>query len=216
MPALGYITLAGFLGAIAMLVYDQINMGLVTGSVAMLFWMLLGLRDSYDDPAIPGRRSARISAWAAAWLCLLAGIALFGLPSVVLPKIDPAPFEMEYLRNRATDPRAARRALEEAMARSPRNLELRRQYVLLLRDQFHEPVADQIRLMLSLDKANARPRVEMAMPDSDLPPRERADILRQALELDRQLPADEFKRLPPEMIEQIQQKIRELAPTTQP
>ena len=58
-PAMRYLTLAAVIGAVAMFLYDQINMALVTGPIAMLFWMLLGLADSHDphsaDPHIaPG------------------------------------------------------------------------------------------------------------------------------------------------------------------
>ncbi len=45
--------IAALLGALGMLLYDQINMAVVTGPVAMLFWMLLGLADSHDPAPLP-------------------------------------------------------------------------------------------------------------------------------------------------------------------
>jgi hypothetical protein len=183
--------LAALAGAFAMLIYDQINMALVTGPVAMLFWIMLGAADSYDPPA--GSR-AGFAGWPIAVACVAAAV-----PPLLLNRLDinPAPYEYRYIQlsQPSGNSPAALAALDSAIARDPRNIELLTQRVLF-KQRMKLPIADDIRQILQLDRANARPRIMLAKPESDLPPAERAKILEEALRLDLDLPADEPKRLP--------------------
>jgi hypothetical protein len=185
------VVLAVLAGAFGMLIYDQINMALVTGPVAMLFWVMLGVADSYDAP---GAGKASVAGWPMAILC--AGGAAFPL---ALDRLDlnPAPYEYRYIQ--ASQPggnsQEALAAIDNAIARDPRSIELRTQR-FSFRQHVGLPVADDVRQILQLDRANARPRIMLARPDSDVPAAERAKILEEALELDLKLPADEPKRLP--------------------
>jgi hypothetical protein len=202
-PGMRYIMFAAALGALAMLIYDQINMALVTGGVAMLFWVTLGWGDSQET----GRRY-RGTAAAIALCCLVGAGAVAIAQAQVMPAWDPAPLENAYLTAISKgDDAAAKDALEAAIERSPNSIELHMQHIALLRDRLHQPVAGEIRQVLTMDRANARIRLSLAMPNTDLPTMERANILEQALALDAQLPADELKRLSPESLAQVRQAI---------
>jgi hypothetical protein len=211
-PVLRYVALGGTIGALAMLAYDQINMALVTGPAAMLFWMILGLGMSTRGAPAPVRsRSGRIAAGAAGAVLLAAAVALFSFRWTVEAPYDPARFEYAFIeRMEARDVAGAKAALEQALARYPGSGELRMQHIKLMKDSLHAPVEEEIRELLKIDRANARIRVTLAMEDSDLPPKERAQILREALRLDQALPPEEYKRLPPETIAEVQRKIAQL------
>jgi len=224
-----YIAFAAALAAAGMLLYDQVNMALVTGPVAMLFWCLLALSQRSAGGSAGGSRSAVARspatipaplAIALAAVLLTAGsTALFALTVPVAQNTfpwDPTPYEIAYIqKSSAKDFPAARAALDAAISRAPNDIELRTQRISLYREELHLPVADEIRKVLELDRANAPIRISLAAIDSDLPPRERAAILRQALTLDATLPANEIKRLPAEEISQVEAKIRELDPMNQ-
>jgi hypothetical protein len=211
LPVMKLACLAAGIGAGAMFYYDQINMALVTGPVAMLWWMLLGIGDSFGRADVRGPLK-RAGGWGIGVLGMGAAAILLGM--VWKPMVsgtmpwDPAPWEDKYLVSYAGgDTQGARAALEAALQRAPDSIELRLQYITLLHDVFHEPVAAEIRKVLMLDRANARIRVQLGLMESDLPASERAVILRQALEFDRQLPEDEVKRLPAETISTIRAAI---------
>jgi hypothetical protein len=242
-PGMRGVAAGAAVAAVAMLVYDQINMALVTGPVAMLFWMLLGFADADDAlgvaaPAAAGAEASPLAPASAAparprqWSAvpallastLCTGAALILIMALWQPTLagtmpwDPSPYEAQYARAMAGgDWRSARSALEAALARAPRSLELRMHHISLLRDQLHEPVAPEIRQAVALDRANAGIRLTLALPTSDLPAGERAALLREALALDDQLPADELKRLPAAKREQAEALIRALegSPQTQ-
>ncbi|HVT79121.1 MAG TPA: O-antigen ligase family protein, partial [Phycisphaerae bacterium] len=224
------VAVAGVLSALAMLLYDQVNMALVTGSCATLFWMLLAVGDASrgSDPAKPPRLPGSVSG-----LMALIG-ALATLLFWLLPRgagaIDPAPREYGYVMHfnhlaedldrkdqaaAAGDAARALEALDSAIALSPLNGELYNQRILLNRllarqNLPSEPTADDIRKLFALDAANARPRVDQAMPDSDLPGNERIAALEQALQFDAALAPDEPKRLSDAQKAAIRDKISEL------
>jgi hypothetical protein len=52
-PRSASLAIGGLMGALGMFIYDQINMALLTGAAAMLFWFLLG----FAGAAAPGRRA---------------------------------------------------------------------------------------------------------------------------------------------------------------
>jgi hypothetical protein len=217
-PGTGFLTFAAMSCALAMLLYDQVNMALVTGPVAMLFWMLLALGDSHDSaPAtVP---SPSLAVGVAPGLAASALYSLCGLVSLiwlVIPladqsfDLDSAPYEYAAVRHLvAGENQAALTSLDAALARAPRSIDLHSErYALLV--EMHQPVAEEIRKILSLDRANALPRWRMALPPSDLPKAERIKALKEALEFDRQLQEGEAKRLTPETIAEIQATLRQL------
>jgi hypothetical protein len=209
------ITLAGVIGALGMLAYDQINMALVTGPVAMLFWMLLHLADADYPPA--ARRQPL--GYSLAMIPAVAGLATLVLLAIPILRgtmpWDAAPFEYRFLQAMNTsDPRTAEAAVDDALARSPRAMDLLRERIAL-RQRLHEPIADDLRRAFSLDRANARIRVVYALPPSDLPDAERARALREALAFDAALAPDEPKRLSPEERQRVEEALRALDPQGQ-
>ena len=84
------------------------------------------------------------------------------------------------------------------------------QRIALKRERLKQPVADDIRKVVQLDRANARVRLDVAIPDSDRPASERIALLRQALEFDESIPVDELKRLSPEQVKAANDAIARL------
>jgi hypothetical protein len=217
-----FVAVAGVVGAVGMMVYDQINMALVTGPVAMWFWVLLGLGESFSASAArppaavtPGKPGALWGRIGGVVLCA-AGIGVMGVvwwPTLRGTMVwDPFPFEEQYVRavqGDRPDFAAAKGALDEAIARSPRSTELLRQRVLL-ELQLHEPTAEDVHRILELDRSSARMRMSLGMPESDLPAAERVAMLEEALRLDAQLPRDETTRLSAQEHERIEGAIGEL------
>ncbi len=209
--------------ALGMLLYDQVNLALVTGPVAMLFWMLLASADTGrvsiststgGAPAVSQRRSLALASAGIAICLLFAGAFFAAMFSFTLPLFsqtfpwDPTPPEIAYIRDvNAPDWPAASRELDAAIALAPMSIDLRLQRITLDRDELHRPVADEIRRVFALDRANAVLRVRLALPDSDLPPAERIAALREALDFDSQLETGEAKRLSAETLTTIHVKI---------
>jgi len=215
-PLVSARTLAAVLAvaAIAMLLYDQINIALVTGPVAMLFWILLASAD-IQPPARPSSSAAKhVFAGVAAALCLAASITMFIV--VAIPCFsqsfpwDPAQYETRYVKAAAQqDTAAASRALDAAIDRSPRDIELLLQRIELNR-RLGVPAAPEMRKILTLDQSNAGIRVKLALGDLGLPPAERLRALQEALKFDAALDPAEAKRLPPQTIAAIESNISEL------
>ncbi len=227
-----FVALAGAIAALAMLLYDQVNMALVTGSCAMLFWMLLAVGDASRGDGV--RRAPRGLAALIGGAALLGSAAMFLLlgaaPCHGCFALDPAPQEYAYIRQynalnadlgrqdqfaAAAHAALARQALDRAIALSPTSGELYTQRIAL--DRFLTqnrlasiPLAPDIRKVLSLDRANARIRLELALPDSDLPKDERIAALQDALTFDAALPADEAKRLTDAQKAEVRDKIAAL------
>jgi hypothetical protein len=222
-PIASYLAIAAAVGAAVMLLYDQINMALVTGPVAMLFWVLLGYADNGDSP-VPAAKRVALPAWLAAGACGVAGVVV--MAGLWIPMArgtmpwDPAPLEEAFIlaAQRGDAPRA-RTALEAALARAPRSLEVRMKLIGLLSQRFPgEPLAPLIRKSLALDRANAQVPLQLGMLESDLPAVERVAALQRALELDAHVPPEEYKRLSPEVIAAVRAKMAQLqeAATTRP
>ena len=204
---LRFVAIAAVVGAVGMLVYDQINMALVTGPVAMFFWVSLGLGESWSvravassgtvTPGKPGALSGQIGGvvFAAAGVVIAAMVWWPTLRGTMA--WDPLPWEEQYLAATQADRpdfAAAEHALDEAIARSPRSTELLRQRVLV-KLQLHESTVEDVHRILELDRTSARVRVSLATTGSDLPAAERIEMLEQAVQLDAQLPGDETTRL---------------------
>jgi O-antigen ligase len=102
------IVLAGIIAALAMLLYDQINMALVIGPVAMLFWIMLALGESTCCPPTDDKPSAGPSpapkplgltllGSSATVAAVLACALLYGIFAW-----DPAPYEYAYIKHIST------------------------------------------------------------------------------------------------------------------
>jgi len=214
--ALRFVTVCATLGALGMMIYDQINMALVTGPVAMLFWMLLALGDSFSHvasghmPKRPVRTAGLAAGGATAAAAVVLAVGLWAPTVSGTMAWDPSPDETEVLKHwQSRDLPGALAAIDRAIAKLPRSLELKLKRITLL-GLMHQPMADAIREALMLDRANAAPRLSLALPDSDLPPAERIEALQEALAFDAQLPAEEYKRLSPEKLAQVNATIAAL------
>ena len=88
------VALAAVLGAAGMCLYDQINMALVTGAVAMLFWVLLGAFQARSaEAAVSHGPHAAIGGAVGAWGLQLVPTAIGTLRSVVSfqPRVQRKP-----------------------------------------------------------------------------------------------------------------------------
>ena len=99
--------------------------------------------------------------------------------------------------------------LDQAIALWPNSGELLMQRISLKR-QLNQPVTEDIRRVLSLDRANAAIRFNLAWPLTDLPTSERIAALEDAFRFDAALPEDEPRRLKPEQLKQIADTLKEL------
>ena len=218
--------LALLVGAVGMLAYDQINMALVTGPVATLFWVMLMAADSYDGA---GRGAGKVIGGAAAVGLVAASVcvAVMGwyptlngtMPWDDRPSID------RYLTAVSFTPQnfpAAKEAIAKAIGLNPRSVALRRQQ-MLLKEQLKEPVEEEERQILALDHTDMRTRLSMATEPSTLPlaerlrllpAAERVRLLKEVLFLNDQLPEKEITRLTDDEKKQVGDALTELQATT--
>jgi O-antigen ligase len=209
------VMVAGLVGAVGMLVYDQINMALVTGAVAMMFWALLGVGDSYEVVDPPAGKTMNAATWGVAGLCGVSTLLLVGL--VWGPMLengnawDPAPREERYLRASAMPGNEANalKFLDQAIVRSPRRIELMFTRVML-KLAMKQSVAEDVRRILELDRAGAKLRVQLGSLETDLPREERVRILEEGLRLDEALPEGEVRKMSAAERERVKGLIREL------
>jgi hypothetical protein len=218
------IVLAGMLiGACGMFLYDQINMALVTGPVAGLFWIMLAMSASTDDQTNtrvtpPSKISGGILA-----ACGVAAVSIWIWQSNQTFPWDTGRHEALYAQreyaarykealaedllekkeiekaNAARDAakqerELALKELDAAIAISPRSGALIASRIRAKLD-LGLPVADDMRRFFALDRANAAPRWRFAIAKSDLPLVERQAEVARALWLDEVLPAGEAKHL---------------------
>ncbi len=209
--------LALLVGAVGMLAYDQINMALVTGPVATLFWIMLMAADSYDGA---GRSAGKVIgavtgvALVAAGGCV-AGMVWYPTLNGTMPW-DDRPYIDRYLTAVSFAPQnlpAAKEAIATAIALNPRSVALRRQQ-MLLKVQLHEPVEADEREILALDHADREVRKHMAMEPSSLSPAERIRLLKEVLFLDDQLPQGEVTRLTSDEMKEVEAALAQLQAAT--
>lgn len=227
-----FVALAAVVAALGMFLYEQVNMALVTGPCAMLFWMMLAVGDASGGGG--GAPARRVASLATAIISLAAGAATLFFLAIPLAggnaSFDPATHEYEYVRqydammraiarqdrkNLPDHAAAMQRSLQRAIELSPRSIELHRQWIAI-QQLFKEQqlpsrsTVDEIRKVLNLDRANARQRLDLALPESDLPREERIAALEDALRFDEALPADEAKRLTEAQKKEVRDKIAAL------
>ncbi len=214
--------LALALGGLGMCLYDQINLALVTGPVAMLLWMGLGTAqprgNELSEIKIAGLRFAphkpagillRRTGLAALCLATTASACLIWLPTEfnALP-MNPAPWQKAYRIAVSThNAQAALAAAKQVLRRKPRSQVWLGRKIKWEIDLRQNPRADVLRL-LALNTTNARVRIGYAMTArSGLTIPERISQLRLALQLNSDLPKKELTRLNPAEVRNIQKEI---------
>jgi len=217
--------LAALAGAAAMLFYDQVNMGLVTGPVAMLFWTLLFMGHSASDASGGSKDEGVSRRWGrgVGGVLMAAGlaIALGGWWPVVtgadwgLGRFDERPL-IRAAAAAARDGNAggqgteALRLVDAALERDPRSEGLRRWRIALRRAQ-GLPVAQDIDALLALNRTDVRLWLEMGTLASDWPAASRRAALKRARWLNEQLEPTEIMRLNPEEQARLDRALQALA-----
>jgi hypothetical protein len=203
-------------GALGMLLYDQINVGLVTGPLAMFFWMCLGM--AAGEPAAPAPlKPLRYIPWAAkvtgAVLCVTSlTLALAVLAPIAQdahpwdPRVPERQLVAQILLQRPFDDLPY---LDAAIACDPLSTELLHRRILAKAAR-HLPVADDIRSILALDRCDVHLRIELARIQSDWPAAERVAALQEALSLNDQLEKGEAKRLDDAQVQTVKAQIAAL------
>ncbi len=215
-----FVAAALAVGAGGMLIYDQVNLALVTGPVAMLFWMLLGAAQSRPVSDAPGgagpepRRTGQIAQLAVgATLVVIAATAAF---TVYLPmaqnrlRWDPRPEVRRFMQAvAASNTPGALHALHHLIRLNPRSQKWLAWQANLSRGT--PRAAKSVLRLLKLNKTSARQRYRFAVHRGyGLTIVQRMDMLRRALQLNADLPKREIKRLKPAEIAQIKQALRKL------
>lgn len=181
-------------GACGMLLYDQINMGLVTGPVAMFFWCILAVAAAPDSD--PEHYAPRMMEKTASGIIAVGAITL--LIFVVGPLAtdqfawDPTPWENRALR--AATPQDALNNWNEAVSRNPRSVELLRRRIQA-KVLLGQPIENDIELLLSLNTTDAKVWMDVGLMPSGLSSARKKEILERALRLDDLMPADQPRKL---------------------
>jgi|GEM_PF-4177899 len=207
------VTIAALVGAGGMLVYDQINTALVTGPVAMLFWVLLGLSVSGAvETAVKSRRKAPI--FACAMVVLLA--VNFAIGMYLAMVLSPLPHENAFVRHLVRrDFVEASKSLRWAVAFSPRSVDLLR-WQVRLNKQLGQDVEADVRRIIDIDRANALVRVDLVRENPGLPAELKRQMLEDALRFDAALASDEPKKMKASDVADVQRSLAELRAMTQP
>ena len=181
-------------GAAGMLLYDQVNTGLVTGPVAMLFWVCLGLVSAESEGSDGPTAGSRLVG-GALLLAAAGGLTiLLPLGQGTLPW-DPRPAESQYVRESAQATLQQQAALLGAvLEHDPRSIDVRHR-LIVVKTRLGRSVQQDIRDLLALTRCDVRLRIDLATLPSDWPIIERLAALREALWLDAQLAPTEPKRL---------------------
>ncbi len=216
------VLLALALGAAGMCLYDQINLALITGPVAMLFWICLGAAQPVAaDSARESRHAVTWAPHAAAagalrhgLLALAALTAAAAICFIWLPAetgrlaMDPQPWQQAYMKAAVTHrTRAALVAVDHVLACKPRSQIWLARKIELTIAMGRNPRAEVLRL-LSINTTNPRVRIGYAMTArSGLTLPERIAQLKLALQLNSDLPKKELTRLNPREIKRIREEI---------
>lgn len=193
-------SLAALTGALAMLLYDQVNMGLVTGPVAMLFWTLLFLaQPALETSSGPPR--TRIGGWSSR------GMVWFGLLLLAVPVIAwlPAPRPSMPWNVSSFELAASTAARDGKLEECLRNIDLALvldqrseplwRWRIQVKRQLGKPIAEDIDHLLDLNRTGFRLWLDMGVMDSDWPREKRIAALKRARWLNEQLDKDEMMRL---------------------
>ena len=216
---------AAVLGAAGMVLYDQINMALATGPVAMFFWIILGsfavhraartpLKNNPQSVSNDGPPAPRVNATAGGALCvsaLVLAVAVW-LPTVrgTLPW-DPSTYRHEFKRAIAAhDWPAALRAAEAVLTLNVRSQNWLQRKIGVEMQMGLDPRQDVLKL-LSINRTDARVRLPYAETSrAGLTVAQRIAELKLALKLNGALPKDELERLSAKEVAGIKAEIKNL------
>ncbi len=219
------IEIALAIGAGGMLLYDQINLALVTGSVAMLFWAVLAIAQPQDSPIPAGEGGntdgggidRRGTIAARAWGGGLAAASLAVALGVITPMVTGRlPWDtMAWAQDYRLDISGGRmhHALADVnhiLAYDRRSQAWLERKISVMEELGENPRATTLRL-LHLNPADARVRIPLAMtPASGLTLPERIAELKLAVRLNADLPKTEVTRISPRHIAAIKEMIQNL------
>ncbi len=215
------VALAAVLGAAGMCVYDQINMALVTGGAAMLFWVVLGAFEARPKALVHATGSDISYDTGGPGLKLLATLMMIGaalLGGILLPAVqqralawDPVRYEKAYQAAvRGHNWPEALHALNHILRRNRRSQTWLLRRIWLKVRMGINPRADVLAL-LRINRTDARVRIPLARTARcGLTPAERIHQLKLALTLNSRLPRRELTRLTPDQIARIRQIIQRL------
>ncbi len=188
--AIRVLCLAVALGAAGMLLYDQVNMALVTGPVAMFFWVLLGACEppetESDVLAAPPARAARVTGG-----MMIAAAAVLVVLLWVPVAEHSLPWDNTLREGRVrellarNEPTRALAELDDAIAHDRRSVALLR-WKVDIEAAAHRSTRDALRRIIELDPTDAVLLKTLAEMASDLPIPERIAALEHALWLDDQ------------------------------
>ena len=187
--------LAGALGAAGMLLYDQVNMGLVTGPVAMLFWVMLGACEPPETDAVEAR-TTRVGMIAGGVMLAVSAVLVLSLWAPVAAHTFAWDNTERELRMKADlssfynshDPAKldqALAALDQALVYDSRSVPILKWKVDLEVATGRRAAAD-IRRMFALNPSDAVLLMRLGAVESDLPVAERIAALQHALWVDEQ------------------------------
>ncbi len=220
---------AALLGAAGMVLYDQINMALDTGPIAMFFWVILGsfavsrnsccrrpgrdLTPQAEVPwrNIPGRRAGVV---VGGGLCLFA-LALGAL--VWIPTArgtlswDPSRYRQTFKQAIKTENwPAALRAVDAVLARNTRSQNWLERKIGVEMQLGIDPRRTVLKL-LSINRTDARVRLPYAQTSrSGLTVAQRLAQFKLALQLNSALPKEELERLSGPEVAEIHAEIKQL------
>ncbi|MGC8561122.1 MAG: O-antigen ligase family protein [Phycisphaerae bacterium] len=220
------IEIALALGAGGMLLYDQINLALVTGSVAMLFWAVLGMAQPLDSPAPEEESSSmggdggvdrRGTIAARLWGGGFAAASLALVVGVITPMVTGRLVwdTMAWAQDYRIDISHGRmhHALEDVnhiLLYDRRSQAWLERKISVMEELGENPRAATLRL-LHLNTTDARVRIPPAMtPASGLTLPERIAELKLAVRLNNDLPKTEVTRISPRHIAAIEEMIKNL------
>ena len=202
-------------GCAGMLLYDQVNMALLTGPAAMLLALMLGVVVAPTASQTGEKKHITISTLAAATLVTITAVAVttwLWIPLIrgSLP-FDPRPVAQEYAASMKNHNYAkALVAAKQALRLDPRSQDWLVRIIGLQITLGENPAANVHRL-LSLNRADARFRIPLVEnPHCGLSRAERLAQLRLALQLNSQLPKNEVQRLSPQEVASVHAFIRRL------
>ncbi|NNM85406.1 MAG: O-antigen ligase family protein [Phycisphaerales bacterium] len=203
------------IGCAGMLLYDQVNMALLTGPVAMLLTLMLGLVVAPAASSTGETKRYTPITLAAAVLSTIAAVVIIGWLWIPIMRrnlpFDPRPVAREYTASMKTHNYAkALAAANHALKLDPRSQNWLMRTIGLQIALGENPAANVHRL-LSLNRADARFRIALVEnPHCGLSRDERLAQLRLALQLNSQLPKNEVQRLSPQEVASIRAFIRQL------
>ena len=210
-----FLMVALAIGCAGMLLYDQVNMALLTGPAAMLLAVILGLVVAPTAPQMNENRSFAPITLSAVIVIVIAAGGVIGWLWIPLMRqnlpCDPRPVVREYEASIKTHDYAnALAAANHALRLDPRSQTWLMRTIALQIALGENPAAN-VHHLLSLNRADARFRIPLVEnPHCGLSRAERLAQLRLALQLNSELPKNEVQRLSPQEVASVRAFIQRL------